>query len=193
VLFAQRFWEPIQRGEVTLTFRRWKRLQVIAGRRYRTAAGILEVESVDVVDPMTITAADARAAGHADRDALLAELPKDDALPVYRIAFHLVPGPDPRDQLAANDELSAEDLAELDRRLARLDAASSHGPWTAAVLDVIARRPAVRAGDLADELGRERLPFKTDVRKLKNLGLTISLGTGYRLSPRGEAYRKARP
>ena len=31
-------------------------------------------------------------------------------------------------------------------------------------------------------------PFKLDVRKLKGLGLTISLGTGYRLSPRGEAY-----
>ena len=54
----------------------------------------------------------------------------------------------------------------------------------------------MRAGDLADELGRERLPFKTDVRKLKNLGLTISLDVGYRLSPRGEAYLRggaARP
>ena len=34
----------------------------------------------------------------------------------------------------------------------------------------------------------ELLPFKLHVRKLKNLGLTISLGTGYRLSPRGESY-----
>ena len=48
--------------------------------------------------------------------------------------------------------------------------------------------PATRAGDLADEVGRERLPFKADVRKLKNLGLTISLGVGYELSPRGQAY-----
>ena len=48
--------------------------------------------------------------------------------------------------------------------------------------------PAIRAGDLADEVGRERLPFKADVRKLKNLGLTISLGVGYELSPRGQAY-----
>ena len=36
--------------------------------------------------------------------------------------------------------------------------------------------------------GRETLPFKIDVRKLKNLGLTISLPIGYELSPRGEAY-----
>ena len=47
----------------------------------------------------------------------------------------------------------------------------------------------MRAGDLADELGMERLSFKTDVRKLKALGLTESLGTsGYRLSPRGQAW-----
>jgi hypothetical protein len=37
-------------------------------------------------------------------------------------------------------------------------------------------------------VGRERPAFKTDVRKLKRLGLTISLDVGYRLSPRGEAF-----
>ena len=42
--------------------------------------------------------------------------------------------------------------------------------------------------DLAAGFGRETLPFKNDVRKLKNLGLTESLEVGYRLSLRGEAY-----
>jgi hypothetical protein len=46
----------------------------------------------------------------------------------------------------------------------------------------------VRAPDLAAGLGRETLPFKADVRKLKELGLTESLLVGYRLSPRGRAY-----
>jgi predicted transcriptional regulator len=55
-------------------------------------------------------------------------------------------------------------------------------------LELIEARPATRAPDLAASLGRETQPFKTDVRKLKNLGLTISLERGYRLSPRGEAY-----
>ena len=41
----------------------------------------------------------------------------------------------------------------------------------------------MRAGDLAASVGRETQPFKTDVRKLKNLGLTLSLDVGYRLSP----------
>jgi uncharacterized protein with von Willebrand factor type A (vWA) domain len=95
--------------------------------------------------------------------------------------------------LAQADGLAPDDLAELDTRLARLDRASRHGAWTRPTLQLIARRPAVRAGDLADELGRERLPFKADVRKLKNLGLTLSLDVGYRLSPRGEAYLRARP
>ena len=49
-------------------------------------------------------------------------------------------------------------------------------------------RRGLRAADLAERFGRERLKFKTDVRKLKALGLTESLAVGYRLSPRGRAY-----
>jgi hypothetical protein len=55
------------------------------------------------------------------------------------------------------------------------------------VLELIAANPERRAGELAAEMGRERLPFKADVRKLKALGLTESLPIGYRLSPRGRA------
>jgi len=44
---------------------------------------------------------------------------------------------------------------------------------------------------LAAELNLERAPFKLNVRKLKNLGLTMSLETGYRISPRGEALLRA--
>jgi len=72
-------------------------------------------------------------------------------------------------------------------RLDRIDASSSHGPWTGHTLRLIADNPGVRAEDLARSVGREKLPFKVDVRKLKELGLTESLRTGYRLSPRGEA------
>ena len=72
-------------------------------------------------------------------------------------------------------------------RLRRLDAGSRHGPWTRTVLELIRDRPEVRAPDLAASLGRETQPFKRDVRKLKELGLTESLERGYRLSPRGRA------
>ena len=61
-----------------------------------------------------------------------------------------------------------------------------------AVLGVIDEHPRTRAGDLAPIFGRELQPFKLDVRKLKNLGLTISHEIGYELSPRGRAYWNAR-
>jgi hypothetical protein len=188
MLIQTRFRDGIATGAVTLTFRRWKRSQVVTGHQYRTAAGRIEVDAVDVIDPARISAADARRAGYPGRAELLADLRGSSDLPTYRIKFHALDGADPRDTLAATGALSADDVAELDHRLDRLDRASAHGPWTRAVLQVIAKRPAVRAADLAHGFGRETQPFKLDVRKLKNLGLTISLEVGYRLSPRGEAY-----
>jgi hypothetical protein len=62
------------------------------------------------------------------------------------------------------------------------------GPWTATTLDLIGQFPGRRAPELAEIAGMETERFKTNVRKLKGLGLTISLGTGYRISPRGEAF-----
>lgn len=85
-------------------------------------------------------------------------------------------------------DLTDEDVAEITRRLARFDAASRHGPWTADTLQAIAQNPGTRAPDLAGAFGRETQPFKTDVRKLKELGLTESLEVGYRISPRGAAF-----
>jgi hypothetical protein len=187
-LFEQRFREGVQDGSVTVTFRRWKRRQAVAGNRYRSAVGRIEVEAVDVVTEDAITDADVRRAGYPSKAALVADLRGTPELPIYRVQFHAVVGPDPREELAADAVLSEADLAELDKRLARLDRASSNGPWTRQTLGLIAAHPAVRAGDLAEMVGREREPFKLDVRKLKNLGLTISLERGYRLSPRGEAY-----
>ena len=188
MLFQERFWEPIRTGEVTLTFRRWKRPQVVAGRVYRTPAGRLHVDTIDVVGPDEIGDADATGAGYDSAAALLADLRGAPGDPVYRVAFHFLDEPDPRDLLARDDLLDAAALAEIDRRLDRLDRAASHGPWAREYLAAIAEHPGVRAPDLAERLGRTTQSFKTDVRKLKNLGLTISLRVGYRLSPRGEAY-----
>lgn len=192
VLVQARLREPIERGDVTLLFRRWRRCQAVAGHHYRTAAGRLVVDAVDEVAVAAITDGDARRAGYPDAAALVDDLRGSADLPIYRLAVRALEGPDPRDVLAGKAALTARERRELDERLARLDRSSTHGPWTAATLDLIAERPAVRAPDLAAELGRETLPFKTDVRKLKNLGLTLSLPVGYRLSPRGAAYRRRR-
>ena len=73
----------------------------------------------------------------------------DESLTTYRVELSWA-GPDPRVALRSDAELSDEDVAAIDVRLERLDRASSHGPWTMAVLDVIRRRPATRAADLAE-------------------------------------------
>jgi hypothetical protein len=192
VLIQKRFWAPIASGEVTLVFRRWKRPQVIAGRVYRTAAGRLQVSDVQVVDPADITVDDARRAGFESVGALTSGFRNDPTDPVYRIEIEHLKEPDPRSELAEDADLTLDDLAEIDRRLARLDKASSHGRWTLETLELIEAHPERRAPDLAEMVGRETQPFKLDVRKLKNMGLTLSFRIGYRLSPRGEAYLSAR-
>jgi hypothetical protein len=187
MLFRLETLRRIEAGEVTLAFRRWRRPTVRAGGTLRTRAGVLAIESVLPVKEKAISDAEARRAGAADRADLIAGLRPDGTL--YRVEFRLA-GPDPRIALRERADLDDEERAAIDARLARLDAASRHGPWTATVLDLIERRPATRAPDLAAELGRETAPFKADVRKLKELGLTESLERGYRLSPRGRAYRE---
>jgi hypothetical protein len=185
VLFRADTLEGITTGRVTLAVRRWRRPTVRAGGTLTTAVGVLAIDSVDRIDPSELTERDARAAGAASLEELLAapQLRRDGDL--YRIRFHLI-GDDPRIALRAQSEVSDEEMAEILDRLARLDRASRHGVWATATLELIAERPGVRAGDLAASVQRETQPFKTDVRKLKALGLTESLEVGYRLSPRGE-------
>jgi biotin operon repressor len=188
VQFERRLREGLHDGSITLALRRWRRVQVVAGHHYRTGAGLVCAEAIDQVAPADITAQDALAAGYPDVPSLLADLRGDASLPLYRIRFRRLDGPDPRDELAAADTLSEAETAGIAARLARMDRASKRGPWTAAILTQIAERPAVSSVFLAEALGWERPDFKVHVRRLKALGLTISLDVGYRLSPRGRAY-----
>lgn len=180
--------DGIRSGAITVLFRRWRQRQASAGNVYRTALGRVAVDAVDVVAPEQITDAEAAAAGYPSAAAVVDDLRGRSGDPVYRLRIRFIDEPDPRDELADSGELAAEELEAIAARLARLDRVSKTGPWTEATLAIISRRPTVRAGDLAGELGRDAAQFKLDVRKLKNLGLTISLGTGYRISPRGAAY-----
>ena len=187
MLFEQRLREGIHDGRIVLAFRRWKRCQVVAGHRYRTGTDLVEAVAVDVVTPADIDADQARQAGYADAAELIAGLRGDERLPLYRIAFRRLDEPDPRDVLASSASLSEDELAALQARLHRMDAASSRGPWTMAALEQIATRPATSSADLAAAMDWPRPDFKLHIRRLKALGLTISLDVGYRLSPRGEA------
>jgi hypothetical protein len=185
MLFPPRVLEAIVDGRVDLAFRRWERPRVRAGGQQRTAVGVIGFEAVELVDRADLTAEDARRGGYGSLDELLAFVDRRRSGSTYRIRVRLV-GADPR--VALRESLPDDDqLQDIQRRLARLDQASHHGAWTRSTLEVIRDRPGVPAAELAAAFGREKRPFKFDVRKLKELGLTESLRPGYRLSPRGRA------
>jgi hypothetical protein len=186
MLIPLRVLERIREGSADLAFRRWERPRVLQGSRLRTAVGVLEVGRVEVVERAALGEDEARRAGFASRGDLLAMLDRRGKGDIHRIELRYA-GPDPRVELRTRADLSTAELDELERTLDRLDRSSRHGPWTRAMLELIAERPEVRAEELAASMGREKLPFKRDVRKLKELGLTESLSPGYRLSPRGRA------
>ena len=190
VLIARHVLDRIVTGEVTLQFRRWRRPTVRAGGTLRTAVGELGIDAVDAVRLADVTAADATSAGCSSRGELVEQLRGRDGR-LYRIVVRYL-GEDERIALRTDDGLPAEELALLEQTLAGMDERSRRGPWTAATLAAIARRPAEPAGDLAAELGQEKPGFKRDVRRLKELGLTESLSVGYRLSPRGEELLRRR-
>jgi hypothetical protein len=186
--FEPRLRQGLRDGSITVAFRRWRRLQVVTGHEYRTGAGRVLAESVAVISPDDITPELARAAGFPDIQAAVADLRGDPELPLYCVRFHALNGPDPRDELARTAGLTDADVETIGKRLARLDAASKRGPWTRAVLEQIASRPAESSALLAADLDWDRPDYKLHVRHLKALGLSISLDVGYRLSPRGHAY-----
>lgn len=191
MLLPARLHDGIASGAVTVAFRAWLRPTVKAGGTLITPVGQLAIESVDVIDPASITDDDARRAGAASADAVRSELRGGEGRQVYRIGFH-VAGADPRIALRERIDLDDAEWAGLRKKLAAMDARASDGPWTARVLDVIAARPAVVSTVLAEAVGIDRPEFKLRVRRLKALGLTESLGTGYRLSPVGERLRTQR-
>lgn len=186
MLFRQDALDGVRSGAVTLAFRRWKRPTVRAGSTLLTPVGQLTIRSVEAVALDEVSDADAERAGFASRAALVGELNRRPEGEVYRIELGPL-RPDPRIALRATVATDAAELDALRERLRRLDARAAGGAWTERTLAVLQAHPAVRAGDLCALVGQEKDDFKRNVRKLKNLGLTESLGTGYRLSPRGAA------
>jgi hypothetical protein len=185
MLFKARFHAGIVDGSITRTFRRWKRLQVVPGNRYRQPFGEVEVVAAKEVAEGSITVHDAALAGYRTRENLLAELSKYQEGALYRIDFRFA-GADQRIALRQKDDLSQAEIDALMKRMARLDSASSHGPWTRQALELIDHNPAIVSTVLAAQMALERSVFKIDIRKLKESGLTESLEVGYRLSPRGK-------
>ncbi len=182
MLFRQEFLALIKARKVQVAYRRWRRPSVKPGGTLLTPVGLLAIESVERVAASAITSAAAKAAGYPSSDDLWDELDARPGGELYRIQFSLA-GKDPRLALREKSKLKRDEMAELLAKLARWS-------WAGPVMDLLASHPGLPSRELAPRMGWETLKFKTHVRKLKALGLTISLGTGYKLSPRGKSVHR---
>jgi hypothetical protein len=94
VQFSKELHDDIAAGDITVTFRLWRRRQVKVGGRYRVGRVEIQVDSMDLVSFAAISAADVRRAGEPDREMLRQRAahagPIHDDTLVYRIAFHVV-------------------------------------------------------------------------------------------------------
>ena len=92
--FSKELREDVLSGEITVSFRLWRRAKVAAGRRYPVGPGWIEVESIELVPFSSISEDDVRRAGETDIEALRRRAahagPIDDDTPVYRIEFRTV-------------------------------------------------------------------------------------------------------
>ena len=125
-----------------------------------------------------IEACDLRRSGFDSVAAVAEFLRLPQSATVTRVEFELTEEPAAKPPPELSVDAVVTRLQATDRR--------SAAPWTADVIARIRARPATRAGDLAPEMGWETPVFKVNVRKLKALGLTQSLETGYRLTDLGE-------
>ena len=182
--FQQRFHAPIAAGEITCSVRIWKSPRVKVGGCYRIGAGAIEVTAVRELGLDDITPSLARRSGFAGVVELLKVAKHGAGERVFLVDFRwLGVRPPPAPAPAEVDVAAVEErIVRLQRMDERADA-----PWTLAVLRWIERHPGTRAADLAAALDRDKDTLKRDVRKLKALGLTASLETGYTLTPLGAA------
>ena len=164
-----------------------------AGREYGFGrAGILQVDSIARVTLGQIRESEARRAGFSGRTELIDFLRAGStkrltsASSVYRVAFHYV---GERGSSAVRSA-PAKPLDEIEASLSRMDRLSRRGPWTIRTLKLIQKNPRTAASRLAARVDRETRAFKTDVRKLKKLGLTKSYEVGYDLTSQGRAVLK---
>jgi hypothetical protein len=99
VEFSAELREPVLAGDVTMSFRLWRRPQVREGGRYRVGPGLIEVDAIDLMPFSAISPGDVVASGERDRESLRQRAAHagpiaEDTL-LYRVEFHVVGGQHP--------------------------------------------------------------------------------------------------
>jgi hypothetical protein len=93
VEFSRELRAAVMSGDITVSFRLWRRAKVKEGGRYLVGPAQIEVDGVELVPFASITADDVRRSGEKDREALRQRAAHagpiaDDTL-LYRVEFHL--------------------------------------------------------------------------------------------------------
>jgi hypothetical protein len=92
--FSRELRDSVLAGDITVSFRLWRRAKVRQGGRYRVGDGQVEVDSVELVPFSAIDAEDVRRAGEADLESLRRRAahagPIGDGTLLFRIGFHVV-------------------------------------------------------------------------------------------------------
>jgi hypothetical protein len=92
--FSKELREDVLSGEITVSFRLWRRPKVKPGGRYRFGSRQIVVDSVELVPFCSIDDTDVRRSGEADLESLRRRTahagPVHDDTLLYRIEFHVV-------------------------------------------------------------------------------------------------------
>ena len=92
--FSKELHDDIAVGDITVSFRLWRRPHAKVGGRYRVGRVEIQVDRLELIPFAEISGADVRRAGEVDREALRRRAahagPISDETLLYRIAFHVV-------------------------------------------------------------------------------------------------------
>ena len=92
--FSPELRDDVAAGDITVSFRLWRRAKVKVGGRYPVGPVHIEVDSIELVPFSSVTRADVRRSGERDRESLRQRAahagPIDDDTLLYRIEFHVV-------------------------------------------------------------------------------------------------------
>jgi len=93
VEFSRELRDQVIAGEITVSFRLWRRPKVRVGGRYPVGPAHIEVDSVELMPFAAITPSDVRRSGEPDRETLRRRAahagPIGDDTLLYRVEFHL--------------------------------------------------------------------------------------------------------
>ena len=184
MLFKQKHLEGIKAGTVSLAFRRWKRTDLKKGSLIKTSLITVEITDIATIREAHINDIDAKKAGFISLDSLLKSLHSEEDLKIYKMHvrhYKELAKPKPVEK----SSLSNTDIKNLKARLTQFDNYSRNGAWTKDLLTTLHDNPSSTSTELSLKTGKTKEWLQLNIRKLKNLGLTVNNDPGYALTKIG--------